>query len=89
MKNRSNLSRVDQADFFDSQISDMLKVISNTDTTPIEDLVSYNNLSLIFLREIMTNTAIIADYCKAHSIPVYPNKCERRDVSDKSKDINC
>lgn len=74
MKNsRSNLSRVEQADYFDKKVSEMLKVISESEVTPEESTAHYNNLSLIFLREIMINTAIIADHIKRLNTLEYPN----------------
>lgn len=74
MKNsRSKLSRVEQADYFDKKVSEMLKVISESNTTPEESTAHYNNLSLIFLREIMINTAIIADHIKRLNTLEYPN----------------
>ena len=85
---RSKLSRVDQADYFDNKISDMLKVISASDETPEENTAHYSNISLIFLREIMINTAIIADYCANHSIPDYPNNKERSRASDSFKETD-
>lgn len=74
MKNsRSKLSRVEQADYFDKKVSEMLKVISASNTTPEENTAHYNNLSLIFLREIMINTAIIADHINKLNTLEYPN----------------
>lgn len=74
MKNsRSNSSRVEWADFFDKKGSEILKAISEAKTTPEEDIAHYNNLSIIFLREIMMNTAIIADHIKRLNTLEYPN----------------
>lgn len=74
MKNsRSKLSRVEQADYFDKKVSEMLKVITEAESTPEESTAHYNNLSLIFLREIMMNTAIIADHIKRLNTLEYPN----------------
>lgn len=74
MKNsRSKLSRVEQADYFDKKVSEMLKVITEAKSTPEESTAHYNNLSLIFLREIMMNTAIIADHIKRLNTLEYPN----------------
>lgn len=74
MKNsRSKLSRVEQADHFDKKVSEMLKVITEVESTPEESTAHYNNLSLIFLREIMMNTAIIADHINRLNTLEYPN----------------
>lgn len=89
MKNsRSNINRVEQADYFDTKVSELLKAISTSNATPEEDTALYINLSIIFLREIMMNTAIIADYCANHSIPDYPNKEERSKASDSFKEFD-
>ena len=90
MKNsRSNINRVDQADYFDAKVSELLKAISTSHATPEEDTAHYINLSIIFLRDIMMNTAIIADYCANHSIPDYPNKEERSKSGDSFKETDC
>jgi hypothetical protein len=74
MKNsRSKLSRVERADYFDKKASEMLKVISESDNTPEENTAHYANLSIIFLREIMMNTAIIADHINKLNTLEYPN----------------
>ncbi len=74
MKNsRSKLNRVEQADYFDKKVSEMLKVISASEATSEENVAHYTNLSMIFLREIMMNTAIIADHINKLNTLEYPN----------------
>lgn len=74
MKNsRSKLSRVDQADFYDKKIGEMLQTISKVEATPEEDTAHYTNLSIVLLREIMMNTAIIADHINRLNTLEYPN----------------
>lgn len=55
------ISRYERAKKIEKEVGKMLQVISEADTAAIEDTAHFNNLSLIFLREIMINSAIIAD----------------------------
>lgn len=55
------MSRYERAKKIDKEVGKMLQVISEADTDAIEDTAHYHNLSLVFLREIMINSAIIAD----------------------------
>ena len=55
------ISRHERAKKIDKEVGKMLQVISEADTDAIEDTAHYHNLSLVFLREIMINSAIIAD----------------------------
>lgn len=70
------------------EIGKILDNIVKADGTPEEDTSNYCNIMVVFLREIMFNTAIIADYCNNHSIPEYPNKVERSEAGDSSKETN-
>ena len=82
-------SRYERANKLDKEIGKMLQVISKADTDAIEDTAHYTNVSLLFLREIMVNSAIIADYCANHSIPDFPNNEERSKASDSFKETDC
>lgn len=55
------MSRVQRAKKISKDVGEMLQFIVEADTDAIEDTAHYANLSIIFLREIMYNTAIIAD----------------------------
>ena len=81
----SNYERVKK---IDKEIGKLLELISKADSDAVEDNAHYTNISLLFLREIMVNTAIIADYCANHSIPDYPNKEERSRAGDSFKETD-
>ena len=44
----------------------MLTEISEADLTPEEDTAILLDTSMLMIKQIMFNTAIIADYCKAN-----------------------
>lgn len=54
-------SRVERAKKISVDVGELLTRIVRADSDPIEDTANYTNISIIFLREIMYNTAIIAD----------------------------
>lgn len=53
--------RYERAKKLDKMVGELLTTISKADTDAIEDTAHYTNISILFLREIMVNTAIIAD----------------------------
>lgn len=55
------MSRYERAKKLDKIVGELLTAISKADTDAIEDTAHYTNISILFLREIMVNTAIIAD----------------------------
>lgn len=81
-------SRYEYAKLLDKEVGKLLKNISIADSDAIEDTAHYANISILFLREIMVNTAIIADYCANHSVPDYPNKKERSRAGDSFKETD-
>ena len=48
------------------KIHNMMSEINEADLTPEEDTALFVNTSMLILKQIMYNTAIIADYCKAN-----------------------
>ena len=69
-------------------VGKILKDISEGDLTPDETTACIVNLQMALLKELVLNTAIIADYCANHSIPDYPNKEERSKAGDSFKEFD-
>lgn len=69
-------------------VGDMLTTINDADLTPDETTASLVNLQMVLLKELVINTAIIADYCANHSVPDYPNKEERSRADDSFKETD-
>lgn len=82
-------SRSKMAETLSKHIGYMLDEIVKADNTSAEDTAHYCNIMILFLREIMYNTAIIADYCANHSIPDYPNNEERSRAGDSFNETDC
>ena len=70
------------------RVGDMLTEINEADLTPDETTSCLVNLQMALLKELVLNTAIIADYCANHSIPDYPNKEERSKAGDSFKETD-
>lgn len=47
-------------------VHNMMTDINEADLTPEEDTALLLNTSMLMIKQIMFNTAIIADYCKAN-----------------------
>ena len=71
------------------EVGNILKDITDADMTAEETTACIVNLQLALLKELVINTAIIADYCANHSIPDYPNKEERSKAGDSFKETDC
>lgn len=83
-------SRELRAGIISKHIGDMLTEISKADGTPAEDTAHYCNIMILFLREIMINTAVIADHLDKVSIPDYPDNNIKKgvDAVGKHEELN-
>ena len=78
-------SRELRAGIISKHIGDMLDEIVKANNTPAEDTAHYCNIMILFLREIMINTASIADHLDKVSIPEFPDNNIKKGVDDIGK----
>ena len=83
-------SRTLRAGVISKHIGEMLDEIVKADNTPAEDTAHYCNIMILFLREIMINTAVIADHLDKVSIPDYPDNNIKKgvDAVGKHEELN-
>lgn len=79
-------SRTQTAESLSKSMGEMFDANVKGKYSPVEMISNYCSMFMVFMREIMCNTAIIADYCANHSIPDFPNKEERSRAGDSFKE---
>lgn len=63
---KKNNSHFNYAIELESKVRDMVHNINEADLTPEEDTALILNTTMLMIKQIMFNTAIIADYCEAN-----------------------
>ena len=58
------MSCKEKSDYVEENVGELLRKIIEADMTPEEDSALFLHASMIILKQIMYNTAIIADYVK-------------------------
>lgn len=83
-------SRELRAGIISKHIGEMLDEIVKSHNTPAEDTANYCNIMILFLREIMINTASIADHLDKVSIPEFPDNNIKKgvDAVGKHEELN-
>lgn len=83
-------SRELRAGVISKHIGEMLDEIVKANNTPAEDTAHYCNIMILFLREIMINTAYIADHLDKVSIPEFPDNNIKKgvDAVGKHEELN-
>ena len=79
-----------RAGVISKRVGEMLYEIVKSDSTPAEDTAHYCNIMILFLMEIMINTAYIADHLDKVSIPDYPDNNIKKgvDAVGKHEELN-